>query len=201
MKKKFMAGLAIGLLMVGMSGLVQATPILWSTGNYSQTGIGDEGSTLYDKLNIYGLSGSIDLKSNSSAVVLVDNLEWIVGWNAYTIHDSLPYQASLDFTIGSVTKSITQNYFAHIGYSDTLHMDDSDIYSFNLGQTGIFDVQVTGLTLENAGGLMTGKLWAKISFHDNPLHDSQAPVPETTTMFLFGIGLVGLAGVIRKKKA
>jgi hypothetical protein len=79
MKKKFIEGLVAGLLMLGVSSTtIHAATIGWSTGNYSQTGIGDQIGSVYDQFNITGLAGSID-SNDSETIVQFDSWQWNVG--------------------------------------------------------------------------------------------------------------------------
>lgn len=190
MKKKLLAGLACGVMMLGMTGAASAAPISWSTGSYSQDAIGDTWGTTYDILNITGLSGTIDLNNNTSTTIDINNYDFIVGNNTDYAHISPSYTALRTLTFGGVS-SITQNYYVDISYSDTLHIADSALYSYDLGSAGQYTMLIGGVDIAYSPGTQHGSLSATISRND---------VPEPATMLLMGSGLLGFVAVNRRRK-
>jgi len=59
----------------------------------------------------------------------------------------------------------------------------------------LFDLGNDDINTLTATNFWTGDAISHISFHDG-----NTPVPEPATMILFGLGLLGLAGVSRRKK-
>ncbi len=89
---------------------------------------------------------------------------------------------------------------------DTEFSTSGSLGSFHYGMTSIYDITGNNLTEDAFESLSTKNFAA--AFHLNITGNGEsghyttatAPVPEPTTLFLFGVGLAGLVGVARKKR-
>jgi hypothetical protein len=190
MKKKLLAGLAIGIFMFCAVGFAQATTITSlvgdkdgyglgvSVGNYldwSAVGAGDgDGTDVW----MYGSQSWAHTYDISSISIFDDITLEIVSAGSGTVNG--PATLSLNGTvIGSLS-----------GGSNNSYLDTFNLLSFS----SLFDGSDT-LSVSLTGGDGWALDYSELSF------SGTAPVPEPATMLLFSTGLAGLMGNrIRRKK-
>ena len=201
MTKKFLAGLAIGFLMIHMGGIASATKIIdqnqWQIGayymaNFYQTDLAQSfkqtsdnivgaGIFLTPYLSDYNFTAATDTITIQLTDALVDGNILASGSNLGTLGQWV------DVFWNKVSISADTTYYL--------------IFSSASNNSGI-----AGTTYNS---YPHGQLYAGTEFYSIPdfdytfrtyADDGSNPVPEPTTMLLFGLGLLGLAGVNRRKK-
>ncbi len=198
MKKIFLAGLATGLMMIGMAGSAQAT--LTSGDFRTESDLPDYGSVgplVYQNLgaainngieltvtedtipfqnpsNYSGAFGTMDYNPTSNILTITsqDNMDFQTfdAWMSNIIGD----QGDMITNVSMLSNSLTDPIFdPSISFNaDSIHISWNyrpDVFFFS---EGIAEFQIT---------------------------TSTSAVPEPATMLLFGAGLAGLAAVGRKK--
>lgn len=183
MKKKILASLAIGLLLFGIVGVANAV-------QFDFTFFDNLGDTVGDGFYIFD-----DISPGTSASFSsLTNFSWKFDISSYGLlissaNDDIPSSDSLtqegivlSGTIGSRTLSFFDNIATYV-----LHHDPSATWP-----TGVEFKDTDSSWARYLDGVLLGE--------GTFVATESAPIPEPTTMLLFGSGLVGLAGFRRKKK-
>ena len=214
MKKKVSASLAAGLLVLGCVGMANATPANWidwtskTTGtltNGSQSiGVSLTGPNGYSYIDgdyyynnyqtnlnaTYGDFAPSDLIQvyNSGNFTLTFDSEITDPYISLVSVGNSGQPVSYNFNTPFSVITSGQNYWGYNGYTVSGNSFTGIEYNGILQLQGTF----TAITFSIA----PNENWHGFNFGTG----TASPVPEPATLFLFGTGLAGLAGIRRKKK-
>ena len=214
MKKKFLAGLATGFLMLGMVGIASAnlitngsferdelqTPSFWTlgVGDTSLPGWSITGGTVDWIDGLWQPSNgdkSLDMNGVSAGTIVSDPFATISG---------VKYNVTFDMA-GNLGGGTTVKHLNSLSIGDTEHTFTFDTTGHSFTDMGweqmAYSFIATGRTsqLQFSGIVSDGQYFGAAL--DNVIVERANPVPEPATMLLFGTGLVGLVGTkLRRKK-
>lgn len=225
MKKKFLMGLVAGLFLVSIVGIVEATTIDFQplSGSVAETGYDavTELSQAVDGIT-FTLTGAL-FDSNSLADSGVFDFADLYNDFAYTNHPDTGFNLTLNGLAAAAQYDI--RFYSSARFNDdfwfatdmtniftpvvgsgnavsvtwdrqndpTSNLQDSAMGTFMSSENGELSFNITGIVAASDG---KGNPFVRL----NGLDLTQSPVPEPTTMLLFGLGLLGLVGVSRKKQ-
>jgi hypothetical protein len=201
MKKKLLAGLATGVLVLGMAGMASATSISVENGSFESgdftgwTLSGGGTKTVVSEDDGFTATDGDKFANLYASTTLVQFVSWNAGetltfnWN-FNANDYLPFNdfsifqvggsEFFNLTLGNVASA--GNYVATGWKSYTYTFENTGDGSITFGVYNSVDtLQSSQLYLDNVGGT--------------------APVPEPATMLLMGTGLAGLVAANRRRKA
>lgn len=216
MKKRLLAGLAVGAAILGMTGMANATNIL-TNGSFESPVVTDHGGTW--QLFSGGVTGwinadDIEIQSETLFGSAADGKQY-VELDSNTGDTNNWLVQTFDTTAG-------QEYIFSFAYSPREGVENNDLYAGVVSYYG-GGHWLTFTALSANGSNLKGTNWtyysysfmadyasATIAFKDAGPDDSYgtfiddvsvAPVPEPTTMLLFGTGIAGLAAVGRRRRS
>jgi len=204
MKKTLLAGLATGLLLFGFTGVGNALYI--DINNSSSGGVVDVGS--YDTFVAKTKLGNSDsntvlgwLNPIVTGAGLADDYTSVLKtepgdqeWKFYQIYSDSEATTAIANSWAFQLTGAPEYFEIKTGKNSP---DYRDFLFENIGNTGwaVFAMGTAQYSIDIGGDDPVGKL-----SHINEIGGGNFPVPEPTTMLLFGAGVVGLAGLARRMK-
>jgi len=199
MKKILLAGLAIGLFLVGVSGVASATTIDFENngGNWSYIGsfyTASSGVTFGADWLIYPFDPNYPAHSGSYTAMWQDPTMFIP-LNALISFVSPVSQVSAyfnvyDYPVTWAAYDSTGNLLGSIIIPTTTQPTPGGMQEYSLPYDGISLLVFTADESDYSN-------MDDLSFNGG----STAPVPEPATLLLFGTGIAGLAAVVRRKRS
>ncbi len=200
--------------MFGVVGVTYATPLVTTidavvaseTGVFDSPwlGVGDlvQLSFKYDdsstEMNQYNSDGSVKIGSWKAGSTFLFASDAIVSFstNIQNVVSDPNYNHTAQYTYSRAFEYLSgEKWFDRGGSNYYMHFSDS-------GQAGLSLHSVGGI---GGGYVSTDFLFNNLTFTTKPIHQASDPIPATVptpaTVWLVGVGLVGLFGVLRKKQA
>jgi len=204
MKKKLLAGLAVGVIMLGMAGIAYASPIdlTWTTtannfdGSFSSVGV--LGETITTTFAVDNGGSSTFSQSWSENDFLSYRIEGASGWWIENNYISTASSSGV-FSTDSLGNVIAAGRW-YGGYFDLLASPLITSWAGNIAggwwnngnnQVVAASAPYGGVWADSVNGNLIGSNWTATT---------TAPVPEPSTFLLFGAGVAGLA-VWRKRRS
>ncbi|MFC1523353.1 PEP-CTERM sorting domain-containing protein [Thermodesulfobacteriota bacterium] len=196
MIRKFVTGLAIGLLLIGMAGMANATLL-----DFEGAPTGALSGNEYSHLGVlFHSEGGLGVREHNFSYHVSEVLTSNNWSNPLHIDFVNPLNQNEDWTVTSVSM---ENHFSEDYWIVTAY----DLLE-NLLDTQIVNYQATTISFSGIGNIHSIILDASQTAFgmDNLDFDglaapTPAPVPEPTTMLLFSTGLASLVGIrIRHQK-
>ncbi|GGF14241.1 hypothetical protein GCM10011611_20000 [Aliidongia dinghuensis] len=191
--------LALAGVFVAFTNTARAGNIDYSTSSFAISGIGAEYSSIYDSFVIAGTSGKV----NPNATPHLDSVElgtytFTVGPHCVTCAQTPSgFTTGFNLTVGGQTEGILLPWsWSSNKTTDSLVVGTAAPLTFSLGTESL---TVTGLslgTLHSTGGVVTGDVLASFNFSQIITQQAATTLPEPRSLAVFGMGLLGLAGLL-----
>jgi len=155
------------------------------------------------KFHDYGTDPNVDLDSYGGSYV--NKLEYMTDWVSWTHHFTFD-PAAQDVLGATVTLSFTDNdqdyYWCIFPVDHEWALGWAEDWTWDFGEvdTGQYAYSVSGsYVVDGEFSITVASVWGDFYIDQSDLEITYNPVPEPATMLLMGIGLVGVAGLGRKK--